>query len=478
MSKEKKEFICKTCEKVFTNKYNTPRTYCSRSCKNLDPDMIKKSNGKRKATWEEKYGGHPMNTLEVQEAFKDTMKKKYGAVHALQNKALLKKVQDTKEQRYGDVNYNNIEKQHETKLQRYGTLYFNERYCSIRREMKDSWEDVEILDDIQVVDLSQKVNVRCRSCKREWYVTLDNNYKPSCKVCSEHYNKVSNGHQELLNFLTNMLPGVEILVNDRKLLNGYELDLYIPSFNIAIEFNGMYYHSELFKEKSYHLQKSRQCLWSGVQLLHIHEYDWLSNKELIFSMLRARFNCITHRIYARKCEVKVISPKQKKVFLSNNHIAGDCRSSINIGLFYNGTLSAVTTFGKSRYDKSIQYELIRSCVLKDTAVVGGFSKMLSFFIKMYSPTSILSYADRDYSMGEVYIKNGFIFDKFTPPNYKYVKNNKAYSRELFQKHKLGNLLPTFDPSLTEVQNMNNNGFYRLFNSGNYRFIKLIKDRAN
>jgi G:T-mismatch repair DNA endonuclease (very short patch repair protein) len=51
----------------------------------------------------------------------------------------------------------------------------------------------------------------------------------------------------------------EIIRNDRTVLNGKELDIYLPDYNLAIEFNGLYWHSEDYVGKNYHLNKTIEC---------------------------------------------------------------------------------------------------------------------------------------------------------------------------------------------------------------------------
>jgi len=69
--------------------------------------------------------------------------------------------------------------------------------------------------------------------------------------------------------------------NNRSVLNCLELDIYLPEYNVAIEFNGLYWHSELYKEKDYHLNKTLECKKKGVDLLHIFEDDWVFKQDII-----------------------------------------------------------------------------------------------------------------------------------------------------------------------------------------------------
>jgi hypothetical protein len=143
---------------------------------------------------------------------------------------------------------------------------------------------------------------------------------------------------------------------------------------------------------------------------------------------------------------------------------------VNLGLYYNNELVAIGTFGKSRYDKKYDWELLRYASKLNTTVIGGFSKILNNFINLYSPKNILTYCDRSTSTGQVYFKSGFQLVNSTNPNYFYFKNSSVFSREQYQKHKLSTKLNIFDNSLTEYENMIVNGFDRFWDCGNYKFV--------
>jgi hypothetical protein len=130
------------------------------------------------------------------------------------------------------------------------------------------------------------------------------------------------------------------------------------------------------------------------------------------------------------------------------------------------------SFGAPRYNyKNIyEYELIRYAVLQNTSVLGGAKKLFSYFIKTYSPRSIISFCCKDYSTGALYRDLDFSFIKDTEPSYFYIKDYVKYSREAFQKHKLKKKLKTLDQSKTEQENMISNGYSILYNSGNKVFV--------
>ncbi len=468
---ETKVIQCKTCGKEKEVHIKSTRVYCSRSCKNKDPELRKSSNEARKKTWEKKYGGHPMSVSSIQNKHSQSMKKKFGVSHALQNNSLKEKVKSTKKKKYGNENYNNHGKGIKTRLDKYGEIFVNKRKSILEKTLlKTKWTGIEILDDIKTCNLASRISVKCKKCGREWKVPLANNRIPSC-TCNFVEKRVSSEHLNLLNFIKSNLPSdTEVLVNDRSVLKNLELDIYIPSLDLAFEFNGNYWHSDQIVSKNYHLNKTKRTVMKGIKLIHVLESDWLSKQELVKSMVLNQISKTPNKMYARKCVISQVKPKEKKEFLEENHLHGNSNSSINIGLFYEGKLVSLATFRKPRFDKRFDYELLRFANLRYTSVIGGFSKILKFFTENYKFKTLLSYADRDWSIGSLYRINNFQFIEFTPPNYFYVKGNNIFPRQVFQKHKLKSILENFDENLTEYQNMTNNSYLRIYNTGNLKFV--------
>lgn len=265
----------------------------------------------------------------------------------------------------------------------------------------------------------------------------------------------------------------KLIYNDIEILNGKELDIYLPDINLAIEYNGTYFHSDLFREgKLRHIKKTKECEKQNIQLLHIWDCDWKRKKPIIESIIRSKVNKIENKIYARKCIIKEISSKEKIEFLDQNHLQGPSISKINYGLYYNDELVSVMTFGKLRKNmnqvhKEGHFELIRFCNKLNTTVIGGASKLLIHFIKTEKPLNIISYANRDISNGNLYEKLGFNKVHETTPGYHWYKSGIRYNRFNFRKSNL--IKQGEDPNKTEYEIMLKNGYYRTWNSGNIKY---------
>lgn len=284
----------------------------------------------------------------------------------------------------------------------------------------------------EYVASNQKILVRCNDCGREFKIEANSFLQGH--GCPYHNCNSSDKEKEIADFIRSL--GYEVYNNDRRILNGYELDMYVPSKKIAFEFDGIFWHNENNKTNDYHINKTEECEKNGVRLVHIFEDEWKYKKKIWKSMISNILGNTENRIFARKCIVKEIPTKECTDFLNNNHIQGWCPSQIKFGLYYEGELVSVMTFGKSRHfigNGESQYELLRFCNKLSTTVVGGASKLFHHFIKTYDPSNIVSYADRRWSVGGLYDNLGFEFSHYSKPNYYYVVKERRKNRFNFRK---------------------------------------------
>jgi len=306
---------------------------------------------------------------------------------------------------------------------------------------------------------------KCLICNNTFKDHL-HSHIPRCPTCYPKYSSI--GEKEIKVFIESL--GFDVIENDRKILSGLELDIYIPDKKIAIEFNGLYWHSEQKgKDKNYHLNKTLKCAEKEIQLIHFFEDEWYNKKEIVKSIIATRLGIVGKRIYARKCIIKNVTNKEERRFLEENHIQGYYPSSIKLGLYYEEELVLILTFGKSRFSNH-DFELIRFANKLNSSVVGGFSKLLKSFRKD-NKGSLITFSERRLFSGNVYEKSGFSFLKTTLPNYYYVDENynKRFNRMKFQKHKLKNLLKEYNEELTEKENMIVNNYDRIWDCGNNSF---------
>lgn len=264
-------------------------------------------------------------------------------------------------------------------------------------------------------------------------------------------------------------------------IDGHEFDLWIPEKRIAIEVNGIRWHSEHFagRGKQYHKNKQNYAIANNIKLLQFWDIEWsnVDRRGIMQSMILHKLGTTKMKIGARTLYVRKITSSEASSFLKIYHLQG---SGAGCGVAYGlvdsqGIIKAVMTFAKSRYSTRYQWELIRYATQSFTAITGGASKLLKFFEKEHKPTSLISYSDIRTGTGEVYSKLGFNLCHESKPNYFYFKGSnptKLMSRVVFQKHKLQKLLPIFDPSINEFSNMVNNGYDRVWDCGSGVFTKI------
>lgn len=325
-------------------------------------------------------------------------------------------------------------------------------------------KNIKILETLQFKS-KDKIKCECTLCGFVWdskwaYIINDNR----CPRCAKHISRAENEVGE-------MLKNYDFLKDVKGVVKG-DLDYYIPAHKIAIEYDGLYWHSEKCgKGYSYHLQKTKDCEAQGIKLFHIWENEWLEKREIWQSVIYNALGKST-KLYARDCYCFEIPNDVYKNFCENNHLQGYSNSIIRIGLFYHNTLFAVMGFGKARFNSGYEYELIRFCTKLKYRIIGGGNKLLRYFIRNYRPKSIISYANRRWASihHNLYKSLGFTLLHETSPNYWYFKGRKLFSRLRFQKHKLKNMLQCYDESLSEADNMRNNGYNRIFDCGNLTYI--------
>lgn len=310
--------------------------------------------------------------------------------------------------------------------------------------------------------------VRNTLCNHEYTVYL-NNLKQNgtgsvCRICTPINGGPSGPEVELVTFIKSIYPGW-VETSDRSILEGKELDIVLPDLGIAFEFNGIYWHSEIYKSNDYHICKTKQVEDFGYQLIHINEDEWANKQNIVKSRINSLLSK-TDKVYARKTNIKKIGFPAE--FLEENHIQGKgAPSSTNYGLYLKDELVAVMTFSTPKFSKEYDFELVRYCSLLDITVVGGASKLLKAFRKDNPNKSIVSYSDKRWSTGNLYKTLGFNFSHTSKPNYRYYKNTKSLSRYQCQKHLLKDMFPdVYSDGKTENEIMAEAGYRKLYDCGN------------
>lgn len=284
-----------------------------------------------------------------------------------------------------------------------------------------------------------------------------------------YYTTISIGEKELVSWLKSLDVCVE--ENNRSIISPQELDIFLPEYNIAIEYCGLYWHADIHEriDNNYHKRKYDKCKNQGIQLLTIFEDEWHLNQEKTKSKIKSLLGKDDRqKIHARKTRVVSIDSKTKIKFLNANHIQGSGPGSINIGLVTTETNTLVACMSFIKKSNNVYY-LNRYAT--SHRVVGGFSKLLNYFKQNYEWNQIVSFADLRWSTGELYKTTGWDLDVIIPPDYSYVTKNNTRSHKFnFRRKRLQNILENFDPNLSEKENCDNHGIMRIWDCGKMRFV--------
>ena len=484
------------CKISNNEKYGTD--YASQS------DIIK---NKTKQTCILKYDEESyMKTNEFREKSKITNIEKFGTEYASQSEEIKNKVKQTNLHRFGveypsqlDLIKDKVkqtlldkystnpqllievkEKNKKTNLKRYNTEYYSQ-----------SEEYKEIVKNRKIPHLKEKFNLNilnvenniieyhCESCNKDIksdYQLIYNRMVYDtimCENCNPINNAISGNEIQLQNFIKENYDK-EIILNSRQVINPLELDIYLPDLKLAFEYNGLYWHNEQNKPNDYHYNKTELCEKIDVHLIHIYEDDWKYKQDIVKSRILNLLGKTSNKIFARKCVIKEIDDNTIiRKFLVDNHQQGFVGSQIKIGLFYNDELVSLMIFGKQRKSMGTKqnkdiYEMLRFCNKLNTSIIGGSSKLFDYFIKIYNPVEVISYADRSWSQGNLYKKLRFDLVHKTKPNYYYIINDVRKYRFNFRKDIL--IKEGFDSNKTEKEIMLERRIFRIYDSGSLKFI--------
>jgi len=412
-----------------------------------------------------------------QNSIRQNLIEKHGVHHISQLESVKEKRTLTNLERFGSSNYfssekgkNHIKRRLKEKYGVENVMQVSSIQKKIRKSQTKRWLNewnLETPDDIKVLSNEKNIVIFCDKCKKEsemlptLFYTRVKNEKEICINCNpKYYTSGSEAQQEISIFIENL--GLAVKTNYR-ILNGKEIDIYVEDLEIGFEFNGLYWHNELYKERNYHLEKTKLAFSGGIKLYHIWEDAWTHKKDIVKSRIKSTLGMSDIKLDARKCSIKTLNSSEKRIFFNENHIQGDCPSSFCMGLIMNGEIVSAMSFGKRNIFKNEEIELIRFCNKINCNVRGSSSRLFSAFLREHNFSEIISYSDNSWGTGEVYKKMNFNFVKTTPPNYWYVQQGIRKHRFSFRKSILVD--QGYDDALTEHQIMLERGIFRIYDCG-------------
>lgn len=390
------------------------------------------------------------NSDSVKNSIRNTNIEKFGCVNVMQNADIVKKLSVSVFEKYG---VDNISKLEETKLKvknsnlkKFGYDHYNkipENKDKLSKLMSLNYNKFFEINSINnfnslykrccefnLVLLESKSSIyllNCLVCGVDFSISKNNlndrirNRNTICLKCNPISNK-SNYEKILFEYISGLYLG-EVVVNNRKLI-GKELDIYLPNLKIAFEFNGIYWHSNIFKLDCYHYDKTNSCLSVGISLIHIWENDFVNKREIIFNKINNILN--RSNVDISNCKISNISIDCVKDFIDNNSLYNYVKSDINIGLFNGNELISIIIF--------FDGELLEYCNKYNTR---SLSILLDYYILNFNIKYITTYIDRSWLFIDEYLEYGFMEDMVLYPelleNCEYDVYNSGYLKLIYNK---------------------------------------------
>lgn len=290
-----------------------------------------------------------------------------------------------------------------------------------------------LLDDLSSYKNKNANNIkaRCKNCQNDFITSIDRLIGGRCELCNPH---VSSGHLEICKFLDSL--SVEYRTNDRTQIKPLELDIFVPSKSLAIEYNGLYWHSEINKSAIYHDNKTKQCHDANLKLFHIFDDEWKEKKEIVQSMIKHRLGIFDRSIGARKCQLVTLDNKQRIEFFENNHVDDDTSAGYTLALIHNDEVVAALSIRKAFHKKYVEYlEVARFCTKTNTNVPGALSRLTKHavqYAKHMGYKKLITYVDTRLGFGLAYEKAGFQLINKTAPRFWWTDMTYRFNRFKFR----------------------------------------------
>lgn len=416
---------------------------------------------KAKETYLEKYGDYKSHT----EKIKKTMLERYGVDNPAKSKEIYDKIRKTNLERYGvETPFESKEIQDKFKKtmnEKYGTNWAMESEELKNKMMKTKMEKYGNLGYTSDLKIAQEkaINTNMKKYGVPWFCMTD-------KCVNAQGNIISNINKEFSDLLFS--NGIENSLEFR--IGKFSYDIKVN--NTLIEIDPTYSHNSSIsptykravikpKEKGYHYNKMMTAKENGYSCIHIFDWD---NWDKIINLIK-----IKEKLYARKLKLKEITKQEANEFLDKYHLQNSCRGNIiNLCLYYNDEPIQVMTFGKPRYNKNYEYELLRLCSSPKYLIIGGSEKLFKYFINNYNPKSIISYCDNSKFSGNVYSKLKFTLESSGKPNKHWynVKTKQHITNNLLLQRGFDQLFNTnYGKGTSNEELMLQHGFVEVYDCG-------------
>lgn len=446
---------CKICGKStnFISFKLGYRQYCSSKCAAISNE----TKLKREQTNLDKYGyknisqneivkKKKVNTYishveETKEKVKSTNRQRYGCDWVTQSKEFKERYKQACLNKYGVDNYVKTD-EYKNKI--------NEKQQQNIQYMLDN-------DYIPLTEINMKYGTGWVQQNHDKVTTYKNKGYIHSSILSEIKQYSSRVNSKFQQEVYDYINDASAIQNTRKIIAPYELDIYIPSKQLAIECDGVYWHSQN-SDSNYHLLKTELCEAKNIRLIHITDWLWYNKQDICKSIIDAALNRNQTTIFANDCILRKVSNLEAEEFLNTNYIHNISNICMNLGLYYKNQLVQIMSLGKQHKN----YTVCNICTKLNTIVINGSSKLLNQINK-----PLITYVDRTLFTGTEYENSSWIKLKTTLPDYSYYKQNVKLLRNQIQK----DLLDNFDTTKSEKHNMIDLGWSILYDCGTIVYIK-------
>lgn len=425
---------------------------------------------------------------EVRSKLVNTLKSNHGENY---KDKINEKIAETKLKRYGNTKYNNIEKFKQTCIDRYGEdnpMKIKQFQEKSKQTCLDKYGAEYVLSSEAFLKnkslYTEKSKKTCmdryggssgmsnesvkdkvrHTCRKKYGVDW-NCMRPEARNQRNCNSKPNEMFIKLLNEY-NIQYEREFRIGDKSY--DFKIDNYLievnPSATHNINWNP---YGGKIMGCEYHFNKTELAKQNGYNVINIWDWDDIYK---ILNMISPKTT-----VFARNCELKEITVNECNKFLNDYHIQNTCNGqTIKIGLYYNNILISVMTFGKPRYNKKYEWELLRLCFHKDYKVIGGSSKMFKYFVSTYNPDNIISYCDNSKFNGDVYVTLGFLLKskRITPSKHWYnIKTKTHITDNLLRQKGFDKLFGTdYGKGTSNEDLMREHGFVEIFDSGQNTYV--------
>jgi len=360
-----------------------------------------------------------MKNEEIKKKFKNSLIKTYGVDSPMKSTEIKDNCQKAIIKKYGVSNINDIPHVIENRIK----SSENGTATNIKRMLNKITDDniIFIKHDYN----SNLYHFHCKTCNDDFSISnklLISRIVNKYKICTK-CNKLKS-YSSILDNIILMLKkhNINYILNNRTILHGKEIDIYLPDFKLGIEIDGLFWHSEKFKNKHYHLNKTILSKENDVKLIHIFEDEIINKYDCILNLIKSKLDILEIEINASDCNIKkIIDIDLINNFFKTNHLLGCTTSTLNFGLYYNKELISIMSLINKNADN---YKIIRFANKLNYKINKAEENIISYFIDNYNPKSIIYYSNRRYDDEDQYIKLGFNLIKKIKPNYFYFETNE------------------------------------------------------